>query len=724
MMKNFLIDGWALVVVLSLLACSDHSSKADDDHESGVKNPSVNCVPRSTKALKKESLSPSFVNSLTGAGTFSFDVVVRDFEPNHPDFENFSEEAVNNLDDIYNYISPTGTAMKDNGYDDTWYGNSAYHNTCGNASSFEKFGVGVQIGIDGLPIKANPLLPGYLQGISAGPVLEYGECAQNVFDPVSGEAVFQRGFKNAKDDVGGYKCSGGNTVWNKEIVYTPGMVDPYLMFTKMDGDKIDMHEGVVIQKISERCDNQFFNEWFTDVPGKNKRINMSMDIPKDPNSKYYIYDYSYNNGGFFPLDSINPITKEWVMRKPCIVSNQLNGECDLFEPQTLSIFCPPYKYQYAATQMDFLRQSTAALCMEWLNQGGPRVVNAGGSGHSAALQAAVAVGGHVGFQHLRNSNFTMMGYANFKYKAANQVPTPEVFEIIGDDDIWVFIDGVLVVDLGGTHLPTPGKVDIQTLAKNNHGCHMGEPLAFYSNCKGSSEDKGWADDTWHHLHFFYAKRQSDASDLYIRTSLAEFAHSQNGLLTMNDVVVKKDENGVAHNGLLLNVPLADSSLVALNNPNVPSMVVLRSNTVLGADGKSLKNTSGQDSVETRVLGFFVSSITGPIDKGSLGQLYQFEGVLKDLNGNIAGDGGLLDEDLIAFNVPWSQDLEDDGNGGNYSSLEWTQLMAWSKKFDASLGGFFVASGVSGVHVAGFFEREMWGKVSYASAVDEPIYCDE
>ena len=163
MMKNFLIDGWAFVVVLSLLACSDHSSKADDDHESGVKNPSVNCVPRSTKALKKESLSPSFVNSLTGAGTFSFDVVVRDFEPNHPDFENFSEEAVNNLDDIYNYISPTGTAMKDNGYDDTWYGNSAYHNTCGNASSFEKFGVGVQIGIDGLPIKANPLLPGYLQ---------------------------------------------------------------------------------------------------------------------------------------------------------------------------------------------------------------------------------------------------------------------------------------------------------------------------------------------------------------------------------------------------------------------------------------------------------------------------------------------------------------------------------------------------------------------------------
>lgn len=713
-MTKFVIDGLAFVVALSLLACSDQASKVDE----GELNPRTDCIPRSAKALKKNSQSPSYVNALTSSRGITLDVVIRDFEPNHPDFENFSEESVDHLDDIYNFKSASGTAMNANGYDAEWYGKANYHNTCGNMNSFKKHGAGAQIGVDGLPMQVNKYLPGYLQQTSAGPILEYGECTQNGSkDSFTGKDKVLRGYRNARDDVSGYKCPNGNTNWANPVIYTPGMVNPHLMFTKMDGGKIDMYDGVVIRKVNERCDNQFFEEWFTDVPGKNKRINTTMDIPYDPASKYYVYDYSYNDGGFFPLDSINPITKEWVMQKPCNSSIQPSGECDLYEPQTLSIFCPPYDYQYADTQVDFLGQSTADLCDLWLNQGGPRAVNAGGSGRSAAVQAAIAIANHVGVQHLRNSNFTMMGYASFKYLAANQIPTPEVFEIAGDDDIWVFVDGVLVVDLGGTHLPAPGKVDIQTLAKNNHGCHDGEPLATYSNCSGSSDDKGWADDSWHHLHFFYAKRQSETSDLYIRTSIGTQAPSQNGSPIINDVVTMVDKNGVAYNKMYMNIPLADSSLTYINNPNVPSMVVLRSKTVQGADGKPLKNIWGLDSVDTKVLGYFVSAMTGPIDKGAAGQLYQFEGVLKDLNGNVV-DGGLLDEDLVAFNVPWSQDLEDDGNGGNYTSSDWDRLMAWSKKIN-----FYVAAS-SGIRVYGFDEPENWSKVSYSSAVDGSIYCDE
>ena len=30
------------------------------------------------------------------------DIVIRDFQPNHPDFENFSEEAVKHANNIYN----------------------------------------------------------------------------------------------------------------------------------------------------------------------------------------------------------------------------------------------------------------------------------------------------------------------------------------------------------------------------------------------------------------------------------------------------------------------------------------------------------------------------------------------------------------------------------------------------------------------------------------------
>ena len=648
----------------------------------------------------------------------TLDIVIRDFEPNHPDFENFSEESVSHLNDIYNYRTSTGAAMNLFGYDVAWYGNVAYHNTCGNMNTFGKpgfEGVGAQIGTDGLPMQVNPYLPSYLQVLSSGPVLNYGECKDKGRD-ANGRTVTLRGYTNSRDDVSGYKCP-GDSVWANPVIYTPGMVSPYLNFTKVSSDGTpDMYEGVIINKINERCDNVYFNQWYADVPGVNKRVNTTMDIPKDPDgTKYYIYNYNYNNGGYSPLDSINPDTREWVMNKPCNASIQPNGICDQFEPQTLSIFCPPYDYRYADSQADYLGQNTYNLCKEWLNQGGPRATNSNGSGHSAAWQAAVMYdalhSGKLGMQHLRNYAFTMMGYASFKYKQSNQVdtygnPAHEVFEFAGDDDMWIFVDGVLVVDLGGTHLSAPGKVDIEVLARNNHGCHANEPLALNGNCAGASDLTGWADDTWHHLHFFYADRQSDGSNIYIRTSLAELAPSRYGQPQVSSVTVKVNGEGVATNSMYMNVPLADSTLnyIRALGSSQPAMLVQRTKVVNGVS-------------QTIVYGFYVKTIEGPVDKGADGQMYQFTGEVRDSAGNVI-DGGLLGDDLIAFNVPWSQGLEDDGNDSGYSPDVWSQLMAWSRKVT------FYAASSTGKHVEGFDEKGKWGKISYTAVARTAIVPDD
>ena len=75
----------------------------------------------------------------------TLDIVIRDFQPNHPDFENFSEESVDHINEIYNYVTPTGAALNLYGYDAVWYSSSNYHNTCGNMNTFTKYGVGARI---------------------------------------------------------------------------------------------------------------------------------------------------------------------------------------------------------------------------------------------------------------------------------------------------------------------------------------------------------------------------------------------------------------------------------------------------------------------------------------------------------------------------------------------------------------------------------------------------
>lgn len=130
-----------------------------------------------------------------------------------------------------------------------------------------------------------------------------------------------------------------------------------------------------------------------------------------------------------------------------------------------------------------------------------------------------------------------------------------IFEFSGDDDVWVYIDGVLVGDLGGIHEKATLKINFATGAV--HVGHIDNAndkektiqdttiRAMYeaagadvSNFSINSPNT-FRDSTKHTLSFFYLERGAGASNMSLKFNLTTLPSSE---------VAKVDQNGEAVNG--------------------------------------------------------------------------------------------------------------------------------------------------------------------------------
>lgn len=125
---------------------------------------------------------------------------------------------------------------------------------------------------------------------------------------------------------------------------------------------------------------------------------------------------------------------------------------------------------------------------------------------------------------------------------------PMTFGFSGDDDVWVFIDGVLVLDLGGTHSEIYGTIDFSTgevcigRAFTTHGIPEdpdGSDIVvtrtnlrkLFSAAGRGGEESAWkgntfASNTDHELKMFYLERGNYDSSIALRFNLQPTLYQQ------------------------------------------------------------------------------------------------------------------------------------------------------------------------------------------------------
>jgi fibro-slime domain-containing protein len=115
-----------------------------------------------------------------------------------------------------------------------------------------------------------------------------------------------------------------------------------------------------------------------------------------------------------------------------------------------------------------------------------------------------------------------------------------IYEFTGDDDFWLYVDGELVIDLGGIHSAIPGSVNYSTGEVNENGTLKTLYDIFYDNYlhrdnHTAAEAQAYVDGifelnsngqyvfkeyTDHTMHIFYMERGGGASNLHMKFNLA------------------------------------------------------------------------------------------------------------------------------------------------------------------------------------------------------------
>jgi len=140
-----------------------------------------------------------------------------------------------------------------------------------------------------------------------------------------------------------------------------------------------------------------------------------------------------------------------------------------------------------------------------------------------------------------NNHFCFESHSKFIYEGG------EEFIFRGDDDIWVFINNKLAIDLGGCHLGAPGYVNLDTLGNGLNGQGLG---SYHSKLiKGNEYD----------LDIFFCDRRSPNSNVRISTNM---------YVTSNNTLFKQGDGKVNPAEVCMHIDAAGGDCTAAMDPTL------------------------------------------------------------------------------------------------------------------------------------------------------------
>jgi len=357
-----------------------------------------------------------------------------------------------------------------------------------------------------------------------GSVLRYGEC----------ENSKRRGYTNGPDK----ECNKGG--WDQPIRVTLGMVGSTLFYDKNckpediqeDPDNPSNPRDFVKYRYcarpmsgNDKCSSKLSNgnkieQWFSNG-GDAREIRDVIVLNRKGDN--YVIEFNANtsnkwnddgsDNGFFPLDKYD------------------DGSNKTWGRQSLNFWCP---------NKDTGNTEPGGICGDWYSNGGPRNSDAG---IKTANQRNVKA-------KLHNYGFSAAGSGQFKYDASQN----DIFKFIGDDDMWIFIDGELVADLGGVHLAAPANINIKEYA----------------------QQKGWKDGTVHVVNFFYMDRNTDGSNFKLEMKLSGLAPPRFGAPAIKKAETTQGTDGKSSTNIYINNKLDKESIERFINSDEFPIVIKKS----------------------------------------------------------------------------------------------------------------------------------------------------